>query len=95
MAGGRFELAMEPMAIGLDSLNSNSEMHMTAICDLWEARLIYGRGGFHRYLYNMLCSFKFGWLRIYLSNSCDARLMYARMMDLTEFYMRWAFKPLE
>ena len=29
-------------------INSNSEMHMTAICD---ARLIYGRGGFHGYLY--------------------------------------------
>ena len=42
MAGGRFELAMEPTAIGLVSLNSNSEMHMAAICD---ARLIYGRGG--------------------------------------------------
>ena len=40
MAGGRFELAMEPTAIGLVSLNSNSETHMTAICD---ARLIYGR----------------------------------------------------
>ena len=33
MAGGRFELAMEPMAIGLVSLNSNSETHMTAICE--------------------------------------------------------------
>ena len=32
---------MEPTAIGLVSLNSNSETHMTAICD---ARLIYGRG---------------------------------------------------
>ena len=40
MAGGRFELAIEPIAIGLVSLNSNSEMHMTAICD---ARLTYGR----------------------------------------------------
>ena len=42
MAGGRFELAMEPTEIGLVSLNSNSETHiyMTAICD---ARLIYGR----------------------------------------------------
>ena len=48
MAGDRFELAMEPTAIGLVSLNSNSETHMTAICD---ARLIYGRGGFHGYLY--------------------------------------------
>ena len=48
MAGGRFELAMEPIAIGLVSLNSNSETHMTAICD---ARLIHGRGGFHGYLY--------------------------------------------
>ena len=48
MAGGRFELAREPMAIGLVSLNSNSEPHMTAICD---SRLIYGRGGFHGYLY--------------------------------------------
>ena len=48
MAGGRFKLVMEPTAIGLVSLNSNSEMHMTAICD---ARLIYGRGGFHGYLY--------------------------------------------
>ena len=41
MAGGRFELAMEPTAIGLASLNSNSETCMTAICDV---RLIYGRG---------------------------------------------------
>ena len=49
-AGGRFELAMEPTAIGLVSLNSNSETHMTAICD---ARLIYG-GGFHGC---MLCNF--------------------------------------
>ena len=39
--GGRFELVMEPMAIGLGSLNSNSETHMTVICD---ARLIYGMG---------------------------------------------------
>ena len=41
---------MEPTAIrvGLE-LNSNSEkhIHMTAICD---ARLIYGRGGFGRYI---------------------------------------------
>ena len=41
MAGGRFELAMEPTTIRLVSLNSNSEMHMTAICD---ARLIFGKG---------------------------------------------------
>ena len=39
---------INPNAIGLVSLNSNSESHMTAICD---ARLIYGRGGFHGYLY--------------------------------------------
>ena len=44
-------LAIEPTAIGLVSLNSNSETHMTAICD---ARLIFGRGGFHGYL----CNFK-------------------------------------
>ena len=43
MVGGRFELAMEPTAIGLVSLNSNSETHMTAIYD---ARLIYGRMDF-------------------------------------------------
>ena len=48
MADGRFELAMEPTAIGLVSINSNSETHMTAICD---GRLIYGRGGFHGYFY--------------------------------------------
>ena len=48
MADGRFELAMEPMAIGLVSLNSNSETHINAICDAW---LIYGSGGFHGYLY--------------------------------------------
>ena len=37
------------MANGLDSLNSNLETHnMTAIC---RARLIYGRGGFHGYVY--------------------------------------------
>ena len=41
LAGGKFELVMQLMAIGLVSLNSNSETHMTAICD---ARLIYGRG---------------------------------------------------
>ena len=46
-ADGRFELAMEPMANGLVSLNPNSEKHVIAIRD---ARLIYGRGGFHRYL---------------------------------------------
>ena len=51
MASGRFELVMEPTAIGLVSLSSNSETHMTAICD---ARLIYGRGGFHGYLFYML-----------------------------------------
>ena len=45
MARGRFELAMEPTAIGLVSLNSNSETHMTAICD---ARLIYGKGWISR-----------------------------------------------
>ena len=50
MAGGRFDLAMAPTAIGVVSLNSNSETHMTAICD---SRLIYGRGGggVHAYLY--------------------------------------------
>ena len=53
MAGGRFELAMEPTAIGLVSLNSNSETHMTVICD---ARLIHGRCGFMG-IY-LLCSFK-------------------------------------
>ena len=51
MAGGKFELAMEPMAVGLVSLNSNTEMHMTAICDATHAGLIYGRAGFHGYLY--------------------------------------------
>ena len=45
MAGGRFELTMELTAIELVSLNSNSETHMTAICD---ARLIYGRGWISR-----------------------------------------------
>ena len=48
MAGGRVELAMEPTAYRLVSLNSNSETHMTAICD---ARLIYGRAGFHGCVY--------------------------------------------
>ena len=37
MADGRFELVMEPTAIGWVSLNSNSETHI--------------KGGFHRYLY--------------------------------------------
>ena len=41
LAGGRFELAMQLTSMGLDSLNSNSETLMTAICG---ARLIYGRG---------------------------------------------------
>ena len=42
LAGGRFELAMQLTAIGLVSLNSNSETQAgPAICD---ARLIYGRG---------------------------------------------------
>ena len=36
---------MEPMAIGLGSLNSNSETHMTVVCD---PRLIYGRGWISR-----------------------------------------------
>ena len=48
MADGRFEFVMETTAIGLVSVNSNSETHINARCD---ARLIYGRGGFHRYLY--------------------------------------------
>ena len=39
------ELAMEPTAIGLVSLHSNSETHMTVICD---ARPIYGRGWISR-----------------------------------------------
>ena len=46
---------MEPMAIGLVSLNSNSETHMTAICD---ARLIYGMGWISRVFIYMLCNFK-------------------------------------
>ena len=54
MAGGRFELVMEPTAIGLVSLNSNSETHMTAICD---ARPINGGGVDFTGIY-MLCSFK-------------------------------------
>ena len=45
MDGGRFDLAMEPKTIGLVSLSSNSETHMTAICD---ARLIYGTGWISR-----------------------------------------------
>ena len=55
MAGGRVELVMEPTAIGLVSLNSliQKRINYTAICD---ARLIYGMGGFHGYLY-MLFSF--------------------------------------
>ena len=48
MSDGRFELAMEPTAIGLVSLNSMSETHINVRCD---ARLIYGRGGFDGYLY--------------------------------------------
>ena len=47
MVDGRFELAVEPTAIGLVSLTSNSETHINAICD---ARLIYDRSGFHGYL---------------------------------------------
>ena len=43
MAGGWFELANPRQ-----SLNFISEMSMTAI---YNARLISGRGGFHRYLY--------------------------------------------
>ena len=53
MAGGRFELAREPTAIVFLFVNSffkfflsNSETHMNAIYD---ARLIYRRGGFHGY----------------------------------------------
>ena len=53
MAGDRFELAMEPMAIGLVSLNSNTETHITAICD---SRLIYGRG----WISYLPCNFKIG-----------------------------------
>ena len=48
MADGMFELAMEPTAIGLVLLNSKSETHIKARCD---ARLIYGKGWFHGYLY--------------------------------------------
>ena len=47
MAVGKFEVTMEPTAIGLVLLNSKSETHINARCD---ARLIYGRGGFHGYL---------------------------------------------
>ena len=36
---------VEPIGIGLVSLNSNSETHMTVICD---AQLIYGRGWISR-----------------------------------------------
>ena len=57
MAGGRFELAMGPTAMGLVSLNSNSETHMTVICD---ARLIYGGGGFHGYLYGVHLQYSVG-----------------------------------
>ena len=48
MADGKFELAMKPTAIGLVLLKSKSETHINARCD---ARLIYGRDGFHGYLY--------------------------------------------
>ena len=48
MADGKFELAMDPTAIGLVLLYSKSETHINAKC---YARLIYGRGGFHGYLY--------------------------------------------
>ena len=49
MADGKFELSMESTAIGLVLLNSKSvSQHINARCD---ARLIYGRGGFHGYLF--------------------------------------------
>ena len=48
MADGKFELAVEPTAVGLVLLNSKLETHINARCD---ARLIYGRGGFNEYLY--------------------------------------------
>ena len=38
---------MEPMAIRVGLIEFISEKRMTTICD---ARLIYGRGGFDRYL---------------------------------------------
>ena len=46
LAGGRFELAMQLMAIRLDSLNSHLETHMTVICDarhVWEGVDFTGR----------------------------------------------------
>ena len=55
MDGGRFQLAMELTAIGLVSLNSNSETHM---CDMWcQADLWEGVDFTAIY---MLCSFKGG-----------------------------------
>ena len=53
MAGRRFELAMEPTAIGLVRLNSNSETLMIVICD---ARLIYGRGWISRVFIHVCCA---------------------------------------
>ena len=55
MAGGRFKLPMEPTAIGLVSIDSNSETDMTAICD---AGLIYHMGAVDFTGIYMLCSFK-------------------------------------
>ena len=54
------------MAIGLVSLNSNSEMHMTAICD---ARLIHGGGGDFTGIY-MLCNFNGPFLAHIFLKSC-------------------------
>ena len=45
---------MEPTAIGLVSLSSNSETHMSAICD---ARLIYGRGWISPVFICCMCNF--------------------------------------
>ena len=53
MVDGRFELVMEPTAIGLVSLDSISEAHINARCN---AMLSYGRVDFTG-IY-MLCSFK-------------------------------------
>ena len=64
MAGGRLQLAMESTAIGMVSLNSNSETLMTAICD---ARLIYGRGGLHGYLYAVQIIMKIDIIHIFSS----------------------------
>ena len=85
MAGGRFELAMEPTAVGRVLLNSNSETHMTAICD---ARLIYRRGISRVFI----CCAALRSCRVCLDWSCKAKLTIALSTTVCVCFRSQAYK---